>query len=169
MTQRRKRTQGFSTIRIGLIAGGIGVGFIVLGVLAFLGDQAARRAPFDVALYPGAQEWGLSDLSEASRTVLYRVPGVDPQLVANWYQLKLNEHNGDDSGRCVRVPPAGEYPVDPSNPLSIPYRFTCVFDNSSINSQQFTQVVIYPGVANPDPDKDSSGMAVIEYQQRWTP
>lgn len=169
MTQRRKRTQGPSMIRVGLIAGGIGIGFILLGVLAFLSDQAARRAPFDVALYPGAVMWGMSDVAPTSRTVIYRVPAVDPQLVANWYQLRLNEHNGDQSGRCVRVPPAGEYPLDAANPLSIPYRFTCVFDNSSLNSQQYTQVVIYPGAANPDPEKDSTGMTVIEYQQQWTP
>jgi hypothetical protein len=157
-----------SIVRIGVIAGIIGIVVIGVGIASFFFDQRSRNAPLEVALYPNAETWGERDVRPTSRRVFYRVPEVAPQQVADYYQQKLSEHSGNQD-RCVRLPEAGENPIDPSNPFSIPYQFVCLFDRSSFQATQYTRVVIYPGTANPDPFLDSEGYTVIEYEQVWMP
>lgn len=169
MTQARVRTrQGSPVIRIGLLAGGIGVLMVVVGVLIFLSDQQARRSPFTPAVYPGLSEWGMNDVQSNSRTVFYRGADIAPDAVAEFYNQQLRNHYGDAEEQCVRVPATGEYPVNPNNPFAIPYQFKCMFDNSGFNATQYTQVVIYPGYTNnPDPAVNLPGGTIVEYQQFW--
>lgn len=162
-TPKKKKSSGLSVIKIGLIAGGIGIAMVVIGALAFTNDQAARRTPFNISPYPGAQEWGTSDETNYSRSVFYRVPDVVPEDIVVYYQDKLNQHTGDNGEECVRFPQSGSMPLDPNNPRAIPYEYRCLFDNSGFQTTQYTQVRIYPGFG------ESDGQTVIEYQQRWTP
>jgi len=168
MTVRKPARGGWSIFRLALVAGGIGLGLILIGVLIFLSDQASRRAPFNVPTYPSAVEWGMRDVRPTSRTMLYRERDASPEEVAAFYQQQMERHYGDGEESCVRIPASGNNPINPNDPLSIPYQFRCLFDNSGFQTTQLTQVLIYPGTFDPDPDMNSEGMTVIEYQQRWT-
>jgi hypothetical protein len=163
------RKDGFSIIRIGLIAGVVGIILIGLGFVAFLTDQASRRVPFAVAVYPTAQEWGMTDVTTFSRKVLYRVTDSTPEQVALFYQQELNAHNGSNDELCVRLPPTGEYVVPENEPYMLRYQYTCVFDNSGFNATQYTIVKIYPGYFHPDPTLDTRGLTIIEFEQNWQP
>lgn len=158
-----------SIFRIGLIVGLIGLLAIGIGVLAFSADQASRQVPLDVAAFPGAEPWGQADVRNASRKLLFRVPGGDPQTVVNYYQQKMNEFYGNSEFNCVRNPASGDAPSSPGVANPIPYQFICLFDRSSLNSSQFTRVVIYPGQPNTDPFLNAEGYAVIIYEQVWQP
>lgn len=162
-TPKKKKSSGLSIIKIGLIAGGIGIAMVIIGALAFTSDQAARRTPFNIAPYPAAEEWGISNETNYSRVVFYRVPAVAPEDIVVYYQDKLNQHTGDGVEECVRFPQSGSMPLDSNNPRAIPYEYRCLFDNSGFQTTQYTQVRIYPGFG------ESTGQTVIEYQQRWTP
>ena len=162
------RQGNLSVFKLGLLAGLIGVLVIGLGIFAFFADQNSRRAPLNIEPFPGAEPWGApSGVTETTRNLFFRVYGARPDDVAAYYQTKLNEHTGDGGDRCVRIPPQGELPLDPFNPNSIPYQYVCLLDRSGMGSTQFTRVVIYPGVANPDPFFDAAGATVIKYEQEW--
>ncbi|MBE2182584.1 MAG: hypothetical protein IAE89_04075 [Anaerolineae bacterium] len=162
-TPKRKKNSGLSVIKLGLIAGGVGILLVIVGVIAFASDQAARRSPFNVAPFPGAEEWGTADETNYSRSVFYRVADSSPEDVVAYYQEKLNQHTGDRAEECVRVPQTGSMPLDPNNPRAIPFEYRCLFDNSGWQTSQYTQVRIYPGYG------ENTGKTIIEYQQRWTP
>ncbi len=157
-----------SIVRIGVIAGIIGIVVIALGIASFFFDQRSRNAPLDIAVYPNAEAWGQRDVRATSRRLFYRVAEVSPQQVADYYQQRLNEYSGGQE-RCVRLPESGENPINPNNPFSIPYQYRCMFDRSGFQATQYTRVVIYPGTANPDPFLNSEGYTVIEYEQVWMP
>lgn len=164
------RSGGISIVRLGLLAGGIGLLLVVLGVAAFMGDQASRRGPFNIDPYPGAEPWGTGTITSSSRELFYLVSNATPDQVLQYYQQKLNQHTGSSQDRCVRTPPVGEAPMSRSNPSLIPYQFTCVFDNSGIGATQYTTVLIYPGTPhNEDPFLNSAGKTVILYEQHWQP
>jgi hypothetical protein len=157
-----------SIVRIGVIAGIIGILVIGLGIASFFFDQRSRNTPLEVAVYPGAETWGERDVRPTSRRLFYRIRDVEAEQVADHYQGRLNEHSGSQD-RCVRLPESGENEINPNNPFSIPYQFVCLFDRSQSNATQYTRVVIYPGTANADPFLNSEGYTVIEYEQVWMP
>ncbi|MFQ3565629.1 MAG: hypothetical protein SNJ59_01405 [Aggregatilineales bacterium] len=165
MSKRR----GISVVRIGIIAGVVGLLLIFVGLVSFFVDQASRRGPFEVAVHPEAEEWGIGNVTPTSRSVFYRVPDRRPEEVAAFYQQRMNEHYGDGVENCVRIPPSGELIVRPDVPNAIPYQFICMFDRSGFNATQFTRVIIYPGIYDPDPFFNAQGMTVIEYEQVWQP
>ena len=158
---------GISIVRLGLIAGLIGVLLVALGVVAFLSDQASRRGPFDIAPYPEAVAWGTGNSSTTSRELFYKVEGVPPDQVVRYYEQKLREHTGDNQAHCIRNPPTGEAPTTSAVPNFIPYQYICLFDNAGFRATQFTRVVIYPGYYHEDPFLNSQGQTVILYEQRW--
>ena len=162
----RKRG-GPSVIRIGLIAGLIGIVLIGAGVLAFFADQASRQTPFNVDIFPGAETWGERYVTDTSRNVFYKVPNNTVEEVAAFYQQKLHDHAGSTQENCVRIPPSGAYAITDSN--SIPYQYVCMFDRSGFRTTQFTRVLVYPGAYNSDPYLNTEGMAVIKYEQQWQP
>lgn len=163
------RRGGLSIIRLGLLAGLIGLLLVGFGVAAFLSDQASRRAPFDVPPPPNAEIWGTGNFGRSSRELFYKVANASPEEVVRYYQQKLNEHYGNNQQTCVRIPPTGEAPTSPNVPSFIPYQFTCLFDNSGFRATQYTRVVIYPGSYNQDPFLNSQGQTVIMYEQQWQP
>jgi hypothetical protein len=156
-----------SIFRIGLIVGLIGILAIGGGVLAFFADQASRQVPLDITTYPGAEAWGQSDVSSASRKLLFRVAQVEPEQVAEYYQQRMNEFYGDSDFRCVRNPATGSIRPQPGVPNPIPYQFACMFDRSGFSTTQYTRVIIYPGQPNSDPFYDAEGYTVIVYEQLW--
>ena len=164
MTTNRKG--GISIIRIGLIAGALGLLIVAVAAITYFTDQASKRTPLDVAPFPGAVEWGTSDVRPTSRNLFFRVPD-SPENVAAYYQQKMLDHYGNNEQGCVRLPATGNAPGSETDPNIPPYLFRCMFDNSGFNSSQYTQVEIYPGQANPDPFFDAAGMTVVQYKQQW--
>jgi hypothetical protein len=164
-TRRADRKGGISIIRIGLIAGALGILLVAAGIISVYLDQTSKRSPLDVTLFPGALEWGMSDIRPTSRNVFYRVAD-SPENVANYYQQKMIDHYGNNDQGCVRLPASGVNPGSENNPNVAPYVFRCMFDNSGMGTQ-YTQVEIYPGQANPDPFLNAAGMTIIQYKQQW--
>lgn len=161
------RRGGLSIVRLGLIAGVIGLLLVGVGFATFYADQSSRRGPFEPPLYPGAEAWGTGNVTATSRELFYRVPDVGAETVAGFYQQKMAEHYGNNQEHCVRMPPSGQAPTSASVPNFIPFQYTCVFDNSGLNSSQYTRVLIYPGTASEDPFMNSVGQTVILYEQHW--
>lgn len=165
MSRTVEKRRSSSIVRYSLIAGLIGILIIVAGVVSFFVDQASRQAPFDIQPPPGALFWGESDVFSGSRNVYYRSPDTIENVV-NYYQQKLNEHNGDTVERCIRIPAEGEAPPA-ADGLSVPFQFSCMFDRSGFRATQYTLVVIYPGQASTDPTLDTDGLTIIRYEQLW--
>lgn len=155
-----------SIIRIGVIAGIIGLLLIAAGVITVLGDQASKRQPLDIEPYPNAQYWGTSDERPSSRNVFYRAAD-SPEAVAAYYQQKMNDHYGSRDQGCVRLPPQGTTPGSDSDPNIVAYQYICMFDSSGFRTSQYTRVLIYPGRASPDPYYNAQGLTVIKYEQQW--
>lgn len=164
------RKGGISVIRIGLLAGLIGLLVIGIGVVAFFTDQNSRRAPLNIDPPPGAEPWGSPRISApTARSVFFRVPASVPEDVIPYFQERMDQHYGGTGEQCIRIPPTGNAPLDPNNPNAIPYQYICMFDNSGMGATQFTRVVIYPGFFNADPFYNAEGSTVIEYEQEWQP
>ncbi len=160
------RRGGLSIVRISLIAAFVGILLIIGAVVSYVTDQAAHRAPLDIAPYPNSVYWGMSDEKATSRNVFYRVSDT-PEKVASYYQQKMVEHYGNSDQGCVRLPATGNAPGSETNPNITPYIFRCMFDNSGFNTSQFTQVDIYPGQENPDPFFNAKGLTIVKYEQQW--
>lgn len=165
MSTSAEKRRSSSIVRYSLIAGIVGILIIGAGVVSFFVDQASRQTPFDIQPPPGALYWGESDVSTNSRNIYYRVADSIDNVV-NYYQQKMNEHYGDSVERCIRIPAVGEAPPAETG-QSVPFQFSCMFDHSGFRSTQYTLVVIYPGLPNPDPNLDAAGMAVVKYEQLW--
>lgn len=159
---------GISVVRVGLIAGGVGLLLIILGIASFYGEQASHRAPFDIDPFPGAEVWGFGQDNTAAgyQERFFKTPAT-PEEVMAYYQQKMVEHYGAGQEHCIRNPPTGSAPMLPDNPSSIPFQFTCLFDNSGIGTTQYTRILIYPGTPHEDPFRDSQGETVILYEQHW--
>lgn len=169
------RSGNISVFRVSIIIGAIGLVLLLAGGASFLFDQESRRAPFYVDLPPGAEAWGAPERrSEGWQFVYYKVPGAEIETIADFYNRKMREHYGTNSGgssaeTCKRFPPSGEFSDYNLEEGTIPYYYTCMFDNSGLNTTQWTQVTIQPGVPNEDAFRDSAGTIVIAYEQRWQP
>ncbi|MCC6804836.1 MAG: hypothetical protein IT319_18275 [Anaerolineae bacterium] len=155
-----------SLVRIGVIAGIIGVLIVAAAAASYLTTQNAARSPLEISPYPNAVYWGTSDVRDTSRNVFYRVADT-PESVVGYYQQKLNEHYGNSDQSCVRLPATGNAPGSEADPNVIPYLFRCVFDNSGFNTSQYTQVEIYPGRADADPNRNAEGLTVVKYMEYW--
>jgi hypothetical protein len=160
------RKGGLSIIRIGVIAGIIGLVLVAAGVISILTDQASKRSPLEIPPYPGAVYWGSSDVQTTSRNVFYRIKDT-PENVMAYYQQKMIDHYGNGDQTCVRLPATGTTPGSDTNPNVPSYIFRCMFDNSGFNTSQYTQVEIYPGKANPDPFYDAAGQTIVKYAEQW--
>lgn len=163
---RANRKGGVSLIRIGVIAAVVGFLLVAGAALTYLKDQNDKRSPFEIQPYSNAVYWGTSDIRDTSRNVFYRVADT-PESVVAYYQQKLNEHYGNSDQSCVRLPATGNAPGSEADPNIIPYLFRCVFDNSGFNTSQYTQVEIYPGRADPDPNRNAEGLTVVKYMEYW--
>ncbi len=155
-----------SVIRIGVIAGIVGILLIAAAAVTYLTDQASKQSPLDIEPYPNAQFWGDGDARVTSRSTFYRSPD-SPEAVAAYYQQKLEQFYGNRDQSCVRLPATGENPGSATDPNIVRYQFICLFDTSGFRTTQYTRVVISPGQPNPDPFYDAAGMAVIKYEQQW--
>ena len=160
------RRRGLSVVRIGLIAGIVGIVIVAAGVASFFVDQSSRKSPYEVELYPGAEYWGMRDVQATSRDVFYRAAD-DAERVVGYYQQKMNEHYGDSVEHCVRVDSVVR--ASSRSESVVPFQVRCMFDRSGFGSTQYTLVLIYPGLPDPDPFYDAEGMTVIKYEQQWQP
>ena len=164
---RRRSEKGFPLFKTIVIIGIIGAVIIGGGALSFFADQASRQVPLNVELYPDALSWGNMRNCAAMRCELYKVPGVSPEDVAQFYEQRMAQHYGTDAESCVRIPEVGQYDLAELQPGQVPYMFKCHFDRSSLNTSQYTTVMIMPGIYNSNPELNTEGMTVIRYDQVW--
>ncbi len=160
------RKGGFSLIRVGIIAGIVGILIVAGAAITYVTQQNAARSPFEIQPYPNAAFWGTKDVLPTSQKVFYRVADT-PENVVAYYQQKMNEHYGNTDQNCVRLPASGNAPGSETNPDIPAYIFRCVFDNSGLFTYQFTQVEIYPGEPNPDPFYNAAGLTIVKYEEQW--
>ena len=168
------RDGNISIFRIGLLLIGLGLAAGIGGFVLFQLDIAQRRSPLFIDRYPGAEEWFRQEISDNEQLVVYQVPGVDPELVAEFYQNELDERFNDgvepaNRERCVRNPIRGQFDDYVEGSGNLPYYYRCAFDNSSFGATQFTFITIEPGVRNDsaEPPVDTTGMTIIQYEQTW--
>ncbi len=158
------KKERFSVIRTGITFGVIGLLFVVGGFLLFQLELNGRRVPLDIALPDGAVEWSQNDFGNRPyRELFYQVPGVEPEVVVEHYANLMNDYDGE----CLRFPPAGDFPDYDPNEGQVPYYYRCFFDASYLDSVQWTDVQIEPGVPNEDEFLNSEGATVIVYKQEW--
>lgn len=170
--RRRSRESNFSVFRIGVIAGIIGVVFIVGGFLLFSLEQAGLREPLAVEAPAGAELRFQGESRGTSRNLSYFVPNTTAEDVARFYNEKLKEFYGNDwttSEQCRRIPSSGNVENYVPGSGVVPYVFRCLFDSSGFQSDRFTQVDIQPGVRNDAAGTNYEGSVVIEYLQQWQP
>jgi hypothetical protein len=163
-----RRSGGFSLFRTGTLIAILGVLLVVGGIAAYFLDQNSYRAPLEVEVYPGVQNWGSVRETTASRRSLFLASGISPEEVTAFYEQKLQALDGADQ-RCQRIPSIGEVEASAEDDSIVPYWFICLFQRSGIGVSQVTTVTIQPGVFNADPNLNTQGMTVIEHSQRWQP
>jgi hypothetical protein len=165
-----------SVVRIGLLAGGLGLLAIIIGIIFWNLEHHARKSPFNVAPYPNMVEVRRVDHTPYQRTILYQAVG-DADQIATYYQAQLDNHlnqRTDDPMRnnthilCVRVPVAGNFSDYAPNNGKVPFYHRCGFDNSFYGSHQSTMIEIQPGVMDVANDVDYTGTVWIIYEQRWS-
>lgn len=167
------REGNLSLFRVGLLIAAIGIGIGVAGFLFVQFDQAQRRSPFYIDVFPGATEWYTDQVSDTFQRVVYQVPDVDAATVAEYYQRELDDHLGAGPGdpnreECVRTPAFNDFPDYVPGSGNVPFFHRCAFDNSTFGATQFTIVTIQPGVRNDETGLDTTGSVIIEYEQRWS-
>ncbi len=173
-----------SWVRVSIFATVLGLLFMAASVVAFFVDQSSRNGPLTIEVPPGAQKWG-DDINIAQnwKHVYYRIPGDNVDAVAEFYKTRMRAFYGGVAGeetseQCQRRPPAGFFTNNPNTPNSIydpqfvvgqslPVVWKCLFDRSGLNNSQTTEVWIYAGLPNADPNRDSTGYVVIRHEQRW--
>ncbi len=79
----------------------------------------------------------------------------------------MSDHYGNNDQDCVRYPATGNAPGSENDPNVAPFVYRCMFDNSGFNSSQYTQVEIYPGREDPNPELSAAGQTIIKYAQQW--
>jgi hypothetical protein len=163
-----------SLFRVGVLVAVLGAVFIVGGFLIFTLEQTTYQSPLNVDPYPGAQDWGTRGISPTARNVAYKIPGKTPDEVAAYYQQKVEEYYNNDTAnpnsKCVRVPSQGNaLDYRPESTNSVPYYYSCMFERAGFGILQSTRVIIQPGVKNTDPNLNTEGMTVVQYEQQWQP
>jgi hypothetical protein len=169
-----RRGGGISIVRVGMAVGLLGIALIAGGFVALSMEQAQRRTPFEVELYPSAQQFYVEDGHGYSRRVVYRVDQGTPEDIAAHYQARLDDHyrnrpNDPNRERCVRVPAAGQFQDYRPGSGNVPFYFRCEFDNSTFNAYQSTTVTIQPGVRVDAENVNHEGATFIIYDQLWSP
>ncbi|MCC6612063.1 MAG: hypothetical protein IT320_01230 [Anaerolineae bacterium] len=167
MATSRNSKKGRSLLRNIIIIAVIGAILIGGGALSFFADRASHQAPLNVDPYPGAELWGYGDQTRTSRLVYYKIRDASPEVVAEYYQDKLSQHSNGTQDQCVRLPEIGEFPASDLGPGLPPYRYVCHFDNSGFQATQYTKVTISPGLYNADPEYNTEGLTVVQYEQAW--
>jgi hypothetical protein len=175
-----------SWLRVSILIAVFGVLFLVGSIFAFVIDQSSRNTPLMIDVPQGAVRWG-GDIVQGEnwKYLYYRIPGNDLDVVAEFYQTKMilfygGSGQGNPGETCQRFPPAGYFTNKPNESPqggiydpefivneSLPVVWKCLFDHSGLNNLQTTEVWIYQGQADPDPNRDSTGYVVIRHEQRW--
>jgi hypothetical protein len=168
-----RRDGGISVVRVGMAFGLLGIALIAGGFIALTMEQAQRRTPFEVELYPTAYELSVEEGRGNSRTVVYRVDNATAEEVAAHYQTRLDDHYSNRPGdpnreRCIRNPASGEFRDYRPGAGNVPFYFRCEFDNSTFNADQSTTVTIQPGVRFDAENVNYEGATFIIYEQFWS-
>jgi hypothetical protein len=167
------REGNISIFRVGLGIGMLGIIFVVGGLVLFTVEQAQRKSPFHVEVFPSAVEWYTEEFRGNSRRIVYQIEDTPAQEIAIFYQQRLDQHYNNRPGdprreQCVRTPVQGNYPDYVPGTGIVPYIYRCEFDNSTFNANQSTTVTIQPGVRNDTESTDYEGLTFIIYDQIWS-
>ncbi|MEO0563899.1 MAG: hypothetical protein AAF125_17475 [Chloroflexota bacterium] len=160
-----------SVVRIGTTITILGVLVVLVSLVTFFVDQAARTRPLDVEPPSGATSLGTNILTSTSQRRYFSIPQSEMSVeqVASYYTDRIiNFGNAEDSQPCLRFPTEGTYAGWEPGTGRVPYQFVCVFDNSGFNTIQFTEVRVQPGIFDEDPERNTEGLVMIQYEQQWS-
>ncbi len=157
-----------SLFRVGTIVAVLGILLVGGGFLTYVLDQNSFKTPLVVEPFPGAQQWGTPREQGVTRRELFQIEGATADDVMAFYEQKLLEFDSASDG-CVRTPPTGTFIDSQTDRTVPPYRFKCLFQRTGLRASQLTTITIEPGVFNSDPSLDTTGMTVVEHNQRWQP
>jgi hypothetical protein len=172
-TASRSRSSGFSPFRLGLIAAGIGIVVLIGGFALTMVEMNSFRQPLEVAAPPESQRLGSDSLGAGSHRIYFQT-NQTPEEVRDYYDREMRTFYGPgDNTRCVRWPFDGNVSnYAPGNGV-VPYEYRCMFSRSATglagSAEQFTLVVIQPGVRNDAQGVDLTGTTRVEHEQSWQP
>ncbi len=170
------RDGSISIVRVGTFVAVLGVLFGIVGFILFTLDQQRFGSPLEVDLYPGSEAWGAAEeFGPAATRSVYRVSGVDAELVAQFYREQMYDYydtsaaEADTDEDCQRFPVAGvsEFYVEGNG--NVPFEYVCFFNDSQYGSNRSTEITIQPGVRNDETGTDTVGSTVVVYEQFWQP
>ncbi|MBZ0275180.1 MAG: hypothetical protein K8I60_03495, partial [Anaerolineae bacterium] len=124
-----------SVVRVGVLAGLIGILVIVGGVATFYLDRVQHQQPLVIEPYPGAASWGVQQTSSSTSMEYYLVEGASPEQVDAYYQQQMDSFYGSNTEpefkNCKRTPSNGNFAAfDRREPNAVAYEFNCLFDDS---------------------------------------
>jgi hypothetical protein len=160
-----------SVVRIGSLIAAIGVVLILVAVVTFYVDQAARRRPLDVNPPRGAEFLGSRPISATSQEMFYRLSATETtpdDVAAHYNELLSRTANFTSEDLCQRSPKVGNFLDYQVGNGIVPFEYKCIFDNSGFNTIQFTEVTVQPGIFDSDPNKNTEGFVFIRYVQQWS-
>ncbi len=155
-----------SVIRVGMVVAIVGItAFVVIGAVFFI-DQSSRRRPYHIPPPQGAAEYRNYATGAAEQEIYYRIPMAQASIdeVVAHYTERLQALEGTDDVACQRFPAEGNFPDYVPGTTTVPYEYKCLFDRSSFNNVQVTEVLIQPGIDAMDTDS----LVLIRYVQRWS-
>ncbi|MFZ4826347.1 MAG: hypothetical protein ACOYLB_03240 [Phototrophicaceae bacterium] len=154
-----------SSLRISLSVFGLGVLLVVAAVISYFVDQASYRTPLEIEPFPGSVYAGTIEGNASSNEVYYRVAGGNPEAVVAHYNKLYDQSRFRDISeeRCLRYPPAGNYPAFDQGREVPPYQYICLYQRNGLRASHVTEVTIQPGI------KDREGSVIILHNQAWQP
>ena len=174
------RDGGISVFRVAITVTILGILFAVGGFVLFQIEQAERRSPLSINIYPGAEQFSQIDYSSTQRERVFSLTGSEEDVVREvvaYYQVQLDDFYDNDSRdpnreQCQRSPIGAGVNFqgyEEGNGL-VPYEYRCEFDDeSTFGGERRTVVRIFPGVRDDErPDlPDMTGETVIWYDEVW--
>lgn len=163
-----------SIARISIIAVIIGAVILVGGLTIYAFEQQSYRQPLVIDPPDGSSLLQQRDLSSNTRRIFYTLDG-DPEPVVAYYDRLMAEYYDTDPQdlmreRCRRIPDGTAVSPEyaPGNGV-VPYEYRCLFDRSTFNLDQFTEVIIQPGIRDDARELNFEGRTIIQYEQYWQP
>jgi hypothetical protein len=163
-----------SIARISIIAVVIGAVILIGGFAIYTIEQQSYRSPLVIDPPDGSSRLQQQDLGANTRRTFY-VNDQPTEEVAAYYDRIMAEYYDTDPQdlmreRCRRIPDGTAISPEyaPGNGV-VPYEYRCMFDRSTFNLDQFTEVIIQPGIRDDSRSLDFEGRTIIQYEQYWQP
>ncbi len=161
-----------SGFRVAIAIAVFGIVFVVLGALIFQVEQANARQPFNIDVPEGVTLLKIDDSRyDAGARYVFYTSQRTPEDIAEYYDRKLAEFQNipveeATRERCRRIPRDGTIEGYQPGNGTLPYYWTCLFDNTRLFDQS-TIIRIYPGQRNDATGENFEGLTRIDYEQFW--